>query len=222
MLRNNFAPITVDTKYDFELVWGDMKTARPYVMRARAEAAAQTRRRILQAALELFWEKLSLEITLEDVADRAGVSVRTVLRHFGTRDGLFAQIEAFGREQVLEERSAPAGDIDLAIRGLFDHYERRGAGSLRLLSQELWDDRVRSVTDIGRRTHRKWVQQAFAPQLDAHPAADREALTDLLVVATDVYTWKLLRGDRGLTRPRAERMVRRMVTALATQPGQEP
>ena len=54
----------------------------------------------------------------------------------------------------------------------------------------------------------------FAPQLDSRPQADREALTDLLVVATDVYTWKLLRRDRDLERTVAERRVRDMITAL--------
>ena len=51
------------------------------------------------------------------------------------------------------------------------------------------------LTDAARPMHRAWVARAFAP-------VDRadEALIDLLVVATDVYTWKLLRRDRGLSR----------------------
>ena len=47
--------------------------------------------------------------------------------------------------------------------------------------------------------HREWVQTVFAPYLPAAEAA-REARVDLLVVATDVYTWKQLRRDRGLDR----------------------
>ncbi|HEY7834260.1 MAG TPA: TetR/AcrR family transcriptional regulator, partial [Ktedonobacterales bacterium] len=58
--------------------------SRPYTMTARATTAQQTHQRILQAGAALFWEQLSLEITLDDVAARAGVSVQTVLRHFGT------------------------------------------------------------------------------------------------------------------------------------------
>jgi hypothetical protein len=46
--------------------------------------------------------------------------------------------------------------------------------------------------------HRQWVERAFATQLDARSTDDREALVDLLVVATDVYTWKPLRATGSL------------------------
>jgi AcrR family transcriptional regulator len=192
----------------------DVKTRRPYVMRARAEAAEETRRRVRRAASDLFWEQLSPEMTLDSVAERAGVSVQTILRHFGSREGLMDAAEAFGRDETLAERAAPAGDVDGAIRAIFDHYERRGDAVMRMLGQEHWVERVKRVTDHGRRAHRRWVEEAFAPQLQARPELDRESLTDLLVVATDVYTWKLLRRDRGLERPRAEDRVRHMVGAV--------
>jgi hypothetical protein len=45
-------------------------------------------------------------------------------------------------------------------------------------------------------------------------AGPRDPLIDLLVVATDVYTWKLLRLDRGYSRARTEHLINRMATAL--------
>jgi hypothetical protein len=39
-----------------------------------------------------------------------------------------------------------------------------------------------------------------------------------LVVATDVYTWKLLRRDRRLGRQRTEERIRRLVDAVLTPP----
>ena len=195
-----------------------MKTKRAYVMRARADAVAGTRRRILRAAFELSGEMLSLEIVLADVAARAGVSVQTILRHFGSREALFEAMTTFAHAQIVTERAAPAGDVPAAVQVIFSHYEARGDAVLRFLGQELWDERVKQITDLGRRTHRAWVQAVFAPQLAALPAADREALTDLLVVATDVYTWKLLRRDKNLDRQTAERRVRRMIAALLAAP----
>lgn len=191
-----------------------MKSKRPYVMRVRADAVADTRRRILQAAFDLTGEKLSLEIVLADVAARAGVSVQTILRHFGSREALFDAMTAFARAQIVAERAAPAGDVAAAVQVIFSHYEARGDAVLRFLGQELWDDRVKQVTDRGRRTHREWVQAVFAPQLAVRPAASREALTDLLVVATDVYTWKLLRRDKNLARHTAEQRVMDLIAAL--------
>jgi AcrR family transcriptional regulator len=191
-----------------------MKTTRSYVMRARADAVADTRQRILQAAFDLSGERMSLEIVLGDVADRAGVSVQTILRHFGSREALFDAVGEFARGQIVAERATPAGDIPAAVKVIFSHYETRGDAVLRFLAQELWDDRARQVTEQGRRLHRDWVRAVFAPQLDTKPTADREALTDLLVVATDVYTWKLLRRDRRLDLAVAERRVRDMINAL--------
>jgi AcrR family transcriptional regulator len=195
-----------------------MKTRRPYVMRARADAVAGTRRRILQAAFELSAEVLWLEIALADVAERAGVSVQTILRHFGSREALFEALRTFAHAQIVAERATPAGDAAAAVQVIFSHYEARGDAVLRFLGQELWDERVKQITEQGRRTHRAWVQAVFAPQLAARPSAGREALTDLLVVATDVYTWKLLRRDKNLDRRTAERRVRYMIDALLAAP----
>lgn len=160
-----------------------------------------------------------VEITLDDVSSRAGVTVKTVLRHFGSRDGLLEAMETFARVQIAEERHSPPGDVDEAVRALFDHYELRGDAVIRMLGQELWDNRFRSDMDEGRRMHRQLIEAAFAPQLQSRDA-DREALLDLLVVATDVYTWKLLRRDRGLGRAVAEDRVRRMVDALLAASGE--
>ena len=62
---------------------------RAYRQSARATATAATRHRIVDGMVALAHERLTIEITLDDVARRAGVSVATVLRHFGSRDGLF-------------------------------------------------------------------------------------------------------------------------------------
>ncbi|WBB70085.1 TetR/AcrR family transcriptional regulator [Micromonospora sp. WMMD812] len=191
-----------------------MKSKRQYVMRARADATAQTRQRILQAVFDLHEEKLSVDIALDDVASRAGVSVQTVLRHFGSRDNLIEATTEFANELIVQERRAPAGDLRAAVRAIFDHYELRGDSALMLLAQEFTEPRARRITDNGRKVHREWVKEVFAPQLDQCSATDAEARTDLLVVATDVYTWKLLRRDRGLSRRRAEQRVRQLIDAV--------
>jgi AcrR family transcriptional regulator len=191
-----------------------MKSTRPYTMDNRARSVEETRRRILRATFELHTEQHTARIALDDVADRAGVSVQTVLRHFGSRDGLLRETAEHARSQVSEERQAPVGDVAVAVRVLLDHYELRGAATLMLLAQEAEDDVIRSVTDDGRRLHRSWVAEVFAPYLDPLSDDDREELWDLLVVATDVYTWKLLRHDRGLSRDRTEQRLLHLLGAL--------
>lgn len=190
-----------------------MKTTRRYTMTTRAESAERTRVRILDAAVALADTKLIPEISLDDVASAAGVSVQTVLRRFESRAGLLEAARAHGLEAVRTERRTPVGDPDAAVRVVVDHYERRGDGVVLMLAQEHADESVRQVTADGRTMHRGWVADAFAPYLP--PEGDeREALVDLLAVATDVYTWKQLRRDRGLGRARTEDRMRRLVRAL--------
>lgn len=190
----------------------DMNASRPYSMTRRAELAAQTRRRLLEASVDLHSERLITDISLEDVAVRAGVSVQTLLRHFGSRAALVDESIAFARDAVVEERRATPGDVTGALRVLVDHYETRGDTVLLMLAQESAEPFVRRVTDQGRAVHRAWVQEVFAPYLAEAP--DAGALLDLLVVATDVFTWKLLRRDRRLTRQVTESRMRLLVEAV--------
>jgi AcrR family transcriptional regulator len=193
-----------------------MNTTRPYTMTTRARAAAETRDRIIEACVALHGERPVNEIGLEDIADRAEVSVQTVLRHFGSRSGL--EEASFERAQraVADERRTPVGDVTAALRVIVDHYERRGEQALLMLAQEGHQPLMARITEQGKAMHRTWVKDVFAPQIAA--ADDGEELTDLLVVATDVYTWKLLRRDRGLGRDRTERRMRHLVERLLAEP----
>ena len=87
-------------------------------------------------------EKLSFTIGLADVAQRAGVTVRTVLRHFGSRDGLFEALISFAREQVIQERETPVGDTARATHTIVGHYELRGDLVMRMLEAETVDGRI--------------------------------------------------------------------------------
>lgn len=193
-----------------------MKTTRSYTMGARARAVKETRTRIVDAMFDLVSTRLLKDISLDDVAARAGVSVQTVLRHYGSRSGLLQGTGEYAAARIERERSAPVGDIGRAMRVLLDHYEKDGRTALHFLVQENDDPLIAGITANGKAKHRTWVASVFAPCLGGD-----EMLLDLLVVATDVYTWKLLRLDRGLSQPRTqERMValvRAVLVAAATE-----
>lgn len=187
---------------------------KPYVMGARAATVELTRQSILAATFALSAERLSWEIVLADVAERAGVAVKTVLRHFGSREGLFAAVNEYARERIVHERSTPVGDAGAAVSVVLDHYEERGDWVLRLLCEASSSEFARESATTGRKVHREWVETTFAPQLDRLQAGARDEAVDLLVVATDLYTWKLLRRDRGLTRSAVEARMRHLVDAV--------
>jgi AcrR family transcriptional regulator len=171
---------------------------RPYRMRARAEAAAATRGRILRAVLELHVERFHDQITLDDIAGRAGVTGQTVLRHFGSRERLVeAAAEEATRVVVAQRAAAPVGDVVGAVENLLDHYEEWGRSALRLLAQEERFPQLRVVADGGRAAHYAWVERTFDPFLAETSDAQLRAK---LIALTDVFTWKLLRLDLGLDR----------------------
>jgi hypothetical protein len=62
--------------------------------------------------------------------------------------------------------------------------------------------------------HRDWTGRVFAPQLEGLSRPDRELRLAQLVAICDVYTWKLLRRDQGLSRAKTERALIEMINGL--------
>jgi len=182
-------------------------------MRVRADSIDATRQRILDAAVDGLWRRRASEVRLEDVATAAGVTVQTVLRIFGRKSALLASASAQLRDRILEQReSAAPGDLAGTVSALFDHYEDMGDFVIRNLADEEVLPELRGWLEQGRRAHRQSMQRQFAPQLAR--AGDRELVLDALVIACDVYTWKLLRRDAGKSRDDAEACVRFIVSRI--------
>lgn len=66
--------------------------ARSYVQRARAEAAAATQRRIIEAARSVLLNGDAPVLELAEVAERAGIARSTVYVSFGTRSAFMTRI----------------------------------------------------------------------------------------------------------------------------------
>jgi AcrR family transcriptional regulator len=184
-------------------------------MVARAEASAANAGRILDAAVEVFWELPTDQISLEEVARRAGVTVQTVIRRFGGREGLFAAAAEREAERVGRERGlAPVGDAAGAVRVLVEHYEAMGERVLRMLAEEHRMPRLRDIADRGRAVHREWCERVFAASLEELRGAERARRLAQLVAVCDVYTWKLLRRDAGLSRGETEMALVELIKPL--------
>ena len=63
-------------------------TSKPYTSTLRDRQVAQTREFILDAVTTLLGDRRADEVTTRDIAAAAGVSERTVYRHFPDRDAL--------------------------------------------------------------------------------------------------------------------------------------
>ncbi|HVX32181.1 MAG TPA: helix-turn-helix domain-containing protein [Solirubrobacterales bacterium] len=173
---------------------------RAYRQTRRADATERTRGAILDAAQELFRADPQLDPSLEAVAARAGVSTRTVIRQFGSKEGLLEAAIAAGVEAAQATRHAEPGDVEGAVRAIVDHYEAMGDDVMRWLSLAERLPVVRRVTERGTESHHEWVAEVFAPDLDGLPRGARRARRAALATATDVYVWHLLRRREGLGR----------------------
>jgi AcrR family transcriptional regulator len=182
-----------------------MKAARAYNMDLRAAAAEATRERILAAAAEAFLAHWYDDVTLAAIAERAGVSGQTVINHFGGKEQLAAAAHQRLSEQIMSLRYTPEpGDVPGLVEAVVDDYETTGDAVVRLLALEEKVPSLQPLLASGRRGHREWVESMFgAPELVAE-----------LIVATDVYTWKLLRRDQGLSRDETVAAMLRIVQAL--------
>jgi AcrR family transcriptional regulator len=188
---------------------------RKYRMRARARSTEATREAILDATSVAFEELLFDEITLAAIAERAGVSVQTVLRHFESREKLFVASYIRTAEEMGEDRGPlPSGELKEIVGNLVDHYERFGNGILRMLAQETREPALKNLADLGRIYHLQWCRQAFAPSLGKLRGAKQERRLAQFVTCTDIYVWKLLRLDRGLTEPETKLAMLELLESL--------
>ena len=171
------------------------KISRTYKQGARAQAAKATGQRVIDAFLSRLMQQWFDEITLDAVAEDAGVTVQTVIRKFGNKNGLLAQAVKTFANQVNARRSSPKGDIKTIIDNLFHDYEESGDAVIRLLALEERHQELKDTLNFGRNLHREWVANAFEDSFPSSDEGERRRMLDCLVITADVYTWKLLRRD---------------------------
>ena len=189
--------------------------ARSYDMRSRADAAAATGERILAAADARFAVQAYDEVKLDEIATDSGVTVQTVLRRFGSKEGLVRALVAVRQPEIVSARdAAPVGDAAAAVANLVDHYELEGATALQLLRQELRVPVFAEITAFGKAYHAAWVARVFRPWLVRVRGRDRQRLQAQLVAVCDVYTWHLLRNQAGLSKAATERAIRELVEGV--------
>jgi AcrR family transcriptional regulator len=192
---------------------------RPYQLRARAEGAQERVERVLDAAVELWLEHWYDEYTLQDIAERSGVSLSTIMRRFGSKEGIVAAVLASdrGRGRVSDRDHIAAGDVDGAVAELIEEYERTGDAVMRNLAVEERVPAIGEVVKVGRIMHREFVARVFAPWLPSGKGRAYDRRLAQFIVACDVYTWKLLRRDQGLSERETGQAMRDLLDRLMTE-----
>jgi AcrR family transcriptional regulator len=191
---------------------------RSYKQVARAQARERTRDALIGAANDEFFDGNWLKASLESVSAKAGVTKQTLLRHFGSKDGLLMQALMRVGAQARDQRwSAPVGDVPGVVDNLLDHYDTWGKRSMRLGSWQSGPTMLAMVSRAARQFHYDWVEYAFAPQLDGLGSKARVRRRAALVAICDVQTWWILSHDLELPRPEVRAILIDLITRLTTQ-----
>jgi AcrR family transcriptional regulator len=108
-----------------------MSTSRTYELKRRAERQQETRRRIVEAAVELHTTLGPSATTVTAIAERAGVTRPTVYAHFPDDRSLLEACSGHVRATVpppdptaWRSISDPGERLEAALRDLYVYYER--------------------------------------------------------------------------------------------------
>jgi AcrR family transcriptional regulator len=177
------------------------ESTREYKQVERAKAQERTREALIEAATDEFFEGNWLKTSLDSLSRRAGVTRQTLLRHFGSKDGLLMQSLMRGAAQVRDQRwSTPTTDIPGAVENVIDHYEEWGERSVRIGAWQRGPTVLALFANAARQMHYDWVEHAFAGWLDKFDDETRAERQAILVVLCDVQTWWILSNDLSLPR----------------------
>ncbi|WP_410817298.1 TetR/AcrR family transcriptional regulator [Micromonospora sp. 050-3] len=187
----------------------------------RTARAERTRAAIVEAHLALISEG-DLRPTGERIAERAGISLRTLWTNFKDMETLF---EASGAE-VLRQQDAAYRPISpgLPLAKRVDAYCRQRARLLQLIapsaraaqmrepvSEQLHRNRLKHIERV-----RDEVEALFAGEL-AEAGPGREQLLNALVAASTWQAWSMLRYGLGLGVDQARAVMARTVGALLAE-----
>jgi AcrR family transcriptional regulator len=192
---------------------------RAYKMKVRAARHADTRRRIVEAALQLHSTVDPLRITVTEIAKLAGVERPTVLRHFHDRVSLLMAC-AFGDPAPAEHAADWALERDpeaRLFRALSEQYAwyRRNRRMLHHLLDLIESDDAFASTRSAMRQLRNRAYQFLFDGWDVRESAQPKLLL-AVQHAFDYWCWMSL-ADAGLTNEEAASFMVEMVRGVASR-----
>lgn len=195
---------------------GPTTSGRAYDMSKRGKGQQSTRRRIAEAALELFKHRDYDDVSLNEIARAAGVSHQTVLNHFEGKAGVLpACAEVFSEQVAALQLDVTPGDPISAVRVTCERYEHIGDVNAR------WADMAERVPGLeplmvrARDNFQRWLLDVFGDLLpgEAEPEERRRVLVGLHA-SLEVHTWRFLRRDLGLSQEHTEQQLTDLVLGV--------
>ena len=187
--------------------------ANRYELNQRAQAMADTRRRITRATVELHQTLGPARTSVSEIARRAGVDRVTVYRHFPDDAALFAACSTdFRARNPLPDIAGwskladPRQRLRRGLRDLYGYYEQTEP----MLANVIRDAEHMPALRAAGAPRRQWLAQA-EQQLARGWQGNARQIRHAIAIALDFHTWQILVRQRGLSRSQVIRLMLAMV-----------
>lgn len=188
------------------------------VVDGRHARSERSRQAMVDALLDLL-RAGTLRPSSAQIAERAGVTQRTLFNQFGDMDSLISAVAARQSERVLSL-------LPSAGQGTLEERAERYCEGLEVLLEETMNVRWAVVTSAtpmapasaavgtARQFVRRRLADAFAPELDAVGGATADEVLEALEIETDPVVWRMRRVQQELSAGQARAVVQRTILAL--------
>ena len=186
----------VNIQYTCECI--ENKMTRIYTLKRRAEQQAETRRRIVEAAVELHGSIGPAQTTVSMVAERAGVQRHTFYAHFPDErslllacSGLAAERDPLPDAQAWRNIDEPRERLRVGLRAIYDWYERNAELTACVMRDAEYHALTREISELRIAPIMASNHQVLGAKLNAKQRA-------LLPLAISFFTWRTLAREGGL------------------------
>jgi AcrR family transcriptional regulator len=188
------------------------------VIDGRSARAVRTRRSIVDALLALI-ESGELKPAAPRIAERAGVSLRSIYQHFDDLEALFAAASERFRDQLVAQVTVirPDGPLESRLDAFVTQRGRvlEAITPVRRASllQEPFSEQLRASRDFTLELARSEVARVFRPELATRSGEEKVDTLNALDAAGSWSTWDFLRQS-GLDPSRATAVMRLLLSAV--------
>ena len=193
----------------------------------RQSRTARSRLAICEACLDLVQEG-ALQPSADEIAERAGVSRRSIFNHFADLAELYDAVVEVGMQRCaplleeISEHEPVARRVERLVQVRSKFLEATAAFTRALTAQALVgpaaDQAIRVSREALRLQHQE-VERLFQRDLLGVPAAERAEILEALSAALSPLQWEYLRRSRCNSLVRARAVLRRALTAILRDAG---
>ena len=211
----------------FGILFSEMaEKKRKYEMRKRAELQRETRRRIVEATIELHRTRGPANTTISEIAQRAGVNRLTVYNHFPDITDLLRACSKSWTERHPAPDPAPWALIDdpqerlrTALTELYGFYARTEPMRANVLRDAETMPALAELLEGSVVPYLEAVRDLLAEGWEVSGGGSRRRLLATLKLAIDFHTWRSLERESGLSREEAVEAMLEAVRSSVRRPG---